>query len=298
MPQKLLAIIFCCAAWGLAQAPPAPGEAQYRRIVQGMQALDVSIALDRAEYLQGEQILVTVTVANPTTGSISAFAPFRSAHTNLSLSALNKQGEWQVVGAGELGIQTDVTDMMAGRKLVTIAPGDRLTQKLSIMDGEDSGPESIRHVPVTILPPGPYRIRFGYERPAQAGFQVVKVEGKLAVLAKPLPEAERFRNKKSNIAKGCAGMWAAALRTTTKTFVVSSISGVVDVCPDKDPDQEALLRLLTPFSRVAEAPNGVKSLSLDPLKDGTISLDWNDGQGQTQQQALPRRQFFDSSRSH
>jgi hypothetical protein len=291
MRKKLLTILIICAAWGWGQSPSVRGEAEYRRIVQGMQALGVSIALDRQEYLQGEQIEATVTVSNPTAGPISAFAPFRSPYTSLSLSTLNQQGEWQVVGAGELGIQGDVSDMMAERKVVTIGVHDRLTQKISMIDTGDSSAELIHHAPVTILPPGPYRIRFGYERPAQASFRVIKIEAKLTAVAKPLPEAERFRNKKSGISKGCAGMWTAALRTTDRTVLVSSVSGSLDVCRSKDPDLETLLRLLSPFTRVAEAPDGVRSISLESLEDGKINMGWEDGQGRPRQQVLPSRQF-------
>jgi len=270
------------------------GGADYRKTVEGMHALEVSITLDRQEYLQGEQIVATVVVSNPTSEPITALPPFRSPYTSLNLSTLNKQGEWEAVG-GELGVNGD-SNTLPPPKLITITPGGRVTQKVSLMEIGDAESESIRHDPIAILAPGPYRIRFSYERPAQANFQVVKVDGPGTVQAQALKDAEQYWNKKSGVAKGCFGMWAAALRSAGKTILVASVSGMVDVCRNRTPDVSTLLTLLSPFTRIAEPPLGVSSIVLEPIADGAINVRWTDIKGTTQHEPIPRRQFRDVSK--
>jgi hypothetical protein len=262
-----------------------------------MQPLTATLTLDRRTYLSGEQIVATIVVTNPADRPITALPPFRSPLTSLSVATLNKQGEWETVG-GDLGISGDSSAALSQGKPVTIGPGDRLTQTVILTDPTDLGSESIRHNPITVLTPGSYRVRFTYERPAQAEFQVLAIEPKGAATAKALKDAEQFRSKKWPAAKGCAGMWAASLRAEGKVYVVVSASGTVDVCKFRDPDQRTLLNLLCPFVRVAEAPNGVAGITLEPAADGVVNLAWEDLQGSSQRVVLARRQYYDLSKAH
>jgi hypothetical protein len=273
-----------------------PGEAEYRQIERGMQTLDVSITMDRQEYLQGEQIWATVTVANPTSAPIAAFTPFHSAFTSLALFELNKDGEWQGAGSSEGAIQSSITNMMDWRKVIAIAPGERLTQKLDMTKLSDWG-DTIRHTPLEVMPPGQYRLMFVYERLATVEFRVVKVEGESAAVGTPLPEADQFFNPRASRQKGCMGMWAAALRTSERTIVVASVDGTATVCGKKESGLQ-LLRSLFPFTRVAEAPDGVRALALQPLGDGTVNMAWEDARGNPQlPHLLPRRHFPDAAQA-
>jgi len=290
-----LSIGLAGAAIAFAQSPVSK-DAEYRQIVQSMQALDASITLDRQEYLQGEQIEATAVVFNPTSGPIHAFAPFRSPYTRISVATLNKQGEWQSIGSGDMGIAGAVADMMDNRKVITINPGERLIQKVSLMDAADNSDDAIPHDPLPVLPPATYRMRFGYERPAQVSFRILPVEGRITTASKAIPAAESVRKKKSPVAKGCGGMWAAALQSAGKTILVVSVSGMVDVCRPRDLEQDALLPLLSPFTRVAEG-NDVRAVALDLMADGAVNLTWADGRGAQQQRSLPPRLLRDPKRS-
>lgn len=73
-----------CAA-SAAAAQPAPMD-EYRRITENSRALTVTLELDQAEYLPGENICVKISVANRTARPLEVFAPFKTRHqTRLSL---------------------------------------------------------------------------------------------------------------------------------------------------------------------------------------------------------------------
>jgi hypothetical protein len=59
---------------------------EYRRITENSRALTVTLELDQAEYLPGENICVKISVANRTARPLEVFAPFQTKHqTRLSL---------------------------------------------------------------------------------------------------------------------------------------------------------------------------------------------------------------------
>lgn len=128
------------------------------------------------------------------------------------------------------------------------------------------------------LTPGQYMASFvvphgGYH--AAVEFEVQEVLGESAVARVAVREMERAPGPPFPGPEGCLGITAAALRTA-KTTVLMSKPRVV--CGDQRRGK-SLLWSLNGFTRIAEVPEGVTKLSLEPLLDGTTAVMWTSGTG-------------------
>ena len=282
----LIVFTLCC----LAQPPDAQ---QFRTIVDDMSLLRVSITLDRTEYLPGEEIWATVTVANPTSKPIRGFDPFRSMETALFIQRRTADGEWEWSNSLLPRVAYVPKNMIEGRQVIDIAPGDRLTETVCLGD-TDGGKLSIRHTPLGTLPAGEYRVAFSYERPGWAEFRVAAIET-VSVEAIGLPSLEPLRDAISGVPRGCMGVVAAAFRKADFTTVLVASHPGGDVCwPARD--GTALMNALGRYSRIAEIKDGVKSLSAVARADGSIELSATDERAYMHRFILPRPEItFDAS---
>jgi hypothetical protein len=280
----------CCVAW---QRSEIPGQQEHSQIVKNMRELEVSITLDRAEYLPGEDICPTVEVANPTSRPIRSFAPFRSMDTSLFIQRRTSHGEWEWSNNLLPRVSYVPNNVMDGRKVIEIGPGRRMTETTCLGD-TDSGLNTIRHNPLGILPSGEYRLAFSYERPAFAEFRVAAIE-EVAVGQARLPFMESLRDAHTGVAEGCMGVTAAALRKPDSSIVLVVSGPRGSVCWPARHGID-LMNALGRYSRVGEVREGVKSLSALALPDGSIELSLTDDRAYLHRFNLPRPEItFDAS---
>lgn len=289
------------------QTPPNAGQEQFRQIVTQMQALQINLATDKGEILPGERLCVTAEVLNPRETAILGLAPFHPRSSRIALfepttDEERKQGlgNWKPVSADRDHWADDLGDPMAGREVAWIGAGERLSRTACLTSNPSNGTDSLPTplVYTALLKPGRYKLHWSYGRGAEVEFEIIRSQGIVAWAASPLREAEQFWKRESSASRECLGIMSAAIRTSSTTIIVTSESGVKDVCAKPTGTQDAdLLRTLAPFIRVTEVPEGVQSLSLQPIGDGTVQLLWEDGRGYRHREIRPRPQFPHSERA-
>ncbi len=263
-----------------------PGWAEYMRIVNGMSSLRVELVLDRKAYLPGERICSSLRIENPTSAPMQIFPPYGPAsRASLSLYRSDEKGGWVASENKEFPISNDDSDgnAMANRETISLPAG--YARKVAIcLDGKSA--QILDQQPVVgKLTAGNYRIAFEYERSALAEFSVVKASGSVGFSVATLPEYEAARNPKSGLPANCLGAGVSAFRTPETTAIV--LLAPIAACYPAS-YENGMATAFSGFSRIAETDDGVNSLMLSRLPEGSLKVTWRDNRNSAHQVVLPR----------
>ncbi len=260
------------------------GWREYKNILNGMRALNVTVTTNRRSYLSGERICASIKVANSTSATILAFAPFGTYETDLNLFR-KQDDEWVPYAEKEFPLTNDDSngDMMAGRQIVPVRPGVPISQAVCL-DGSTTQAVT-RHPEIFKLAPGRYQLTFNYSNQASDEFQVMPSVGFSGYAALVIPELEVGRDPKSVIPPGCLGVDVAAIRTAENTVIVQG-GTPTNTCPIRGSQQ---VDFFYGFTRIAESGDVVTRLAIKRLTDGRLRVIWGDNEAdESHQVILPR----------
>ena len=288
-----LPMALCLCLYAQSSVPPQRekgfrrGWLEHAGIFRGMEALRVTIKLDRSSYLPGELICSKVTVENPSVIPIQAFRPFGpTSRSSIEIYQRGPIGDWSSSGNREYPITNDDTDgdIMATREVLWIAAGHAL--EASVCMNGSTGENQPRHVSIGRLVSGRYRLTFEYETPASSEFDIVPVLGSSGFEVLEIPEYERTREPRSGLPKNCLGAGVAALRIAGSTIIVEAEP--IAACRPDEYERGIAPHAFAGFRRIAESQSGVKSLGLARADDG-LRVSWTDGESRSHQLVIPLR---------
>lgn len=252
---------------GQVPAPrPRPDWDQYLKIIDGMRVLRITAQTDRKIYLSGEFICATVLVRNPTVAPISSFDPFDNEYS-LTFYAKGKELEWASNREYPISSRGIESDMMEGRRLITIHGGETVSKNICF--GAQSG--TLRHPAMGKLPPGRYTLLYEFALSVTSEFDVIAAKKQLDV-SLAIPEMETLREPKSGIKAGCMGVNVGTMKAEDKTVLVRFTCGVV--CFFSGQDRESSLDT---FTRVTEIDDEANGLALKRLPNGQLQVSWREG---------------------
>jgi len=255
-----------------------------------MRQLEISITLDRAEYLSGEDPRATIRVKNPTKQVLEIYAPFHNrGRSKIILQSKSKYNldtwgsEWWAIGHDDAfmvgsGLQSEPT--------TTIQPGAVLSAEL-YLDGEEGVDAPVYHKNFVMLPEGDYRVGcsfgggwapFHVVQPRQASVRTFDRTPLQLLRSRGLP-TPRFVLAALQAADG----QEALVIPTGSPFMGSPT-------PQMDSDGKVSvtwLRTFAPFVRVVTGRSGLASYEAHE-DGGQVVVSWEEKDGGRGQARLDR----------
>jgi len=262
---------------------------EYRRITENTQALSVTLELDQAEYLPGENICAKISVANRTGRPLEVFAPFQTKHqTRLSLFGYRGSPdrpagmEWEPLSRPEPAFgDNTIAAKLENHKRIMLLPAEEIRARSCLGDFEDD-PNGVFPFQggMGLLQPGRHKLCFGYAAPACQEFRVVEPTGITAVASSAWPHYFRglSKEKQAKTSEECTGVVAAAVKTPEGTVVVYSQAR--SICGSAERGVENLLRSMCPFRRIEKTEDQVNALRMGPGEGPEMKIEWEGRRGE------------------
>ncbi len=289
--SKCFLCLLCAIAHGMAQDDD-PRQTRYDKIMEDSSSVDLTMRMDRLEYLPGEGATVSIIVKNNTNEVLEILRPFSDLNyfTPYKINASGKRIDLMpepYVSArpsdpsGTVVLSVPNLDI----KTVTLFPGQEIRASVeSFTSGPVGGLDHVQQEP------GDYEIEYHYGRSGKSSttrYRVVEAKLGASSLAVKMP-----RNG-SMIPFGEKEGKKVTLFTYRQAFELEA-GGVTYLCvspvDDRSLTEVTKMREVTvgpgsrlgPFLRVAESTSAFKELTFAVANNEDLTLTWKDAQGRLQ----------------
>ena len=291
-PKRKFALCLLCAiAHGMAQDDD-PRQTRYDKIMEDSASVDLTMRIDRREYLPGEGVTFSIVVKNKTTERLEILKPF--SDINFFMPYLLKPSGQRVElvpapslspvildTSGNVELSTPNFDI----KTVSLGPGQEITASTqSFTAGRIGGSNQAQE------DPGNYEIEYQYGMSGQrisARYQVVPAELGASSLAIKMPRNESMiPDGKKEGDKITLFTYRQAFELVTGGMTYLCVSPI-DISFEHELSLvgKAAARLGTRpdvFLRVAESTSSFKDLTFTVANNEDLTLTWKDTQGRLQ----------------
>ena len=291
-PKRKFALCLLCAiAHGMAQDDD-PRQTRYDKIMEDSSSVDLTMRMDRLEYLPGEGATISIIVKNKTTERLEILKPF--SDINFFMPYLLKPSGQRVElvpapslspvildTSGNVELSTPNFDI----KTVSLGPGQEITASTqSFTAGRIGGSNQAQE------DPGNYEIEYQYGMSGQrisARYQVVPAELGASSLAIKMPRNESMiPDGKKEGDKITLFTYRQAFELVTGGMTYLCVSPI-DISFEHELSLvgKAAARLGTRpdvFLRVAESTSAFKDLTFTVANNEDLTLTWKDTQGRLQ----------------
>jgi hypothetical protein len=281
-------------------ANPAP-DSKRESILRNTQKLRVEVRLDRAVYVAGESMNITLTVANPTNESLEVFDPFDARSTGFDVL------EWRRDPVAGLDAYLHIDPHpVEQRTLAWDAPTTFIASGQTIQREVHSFDRLCERCTTTALTggsapmrEGKYRIRFGYTHfgiDAMADFAVRFPVFRMAVSTEVRAEAPMAAQSSGSVGHQPVFVRAAVLDLDGEQIVVLSrdheFGREMQASVGKVLDRDGV-RHLAPFDRVDQGAGDVVIQKLAADADNNLTLEWKRGSQTSRIHTDPARSRMD-----
>lgn len=273
------AILFLsCTTLNAQLLPGSPQQDHQRALRSNAIKLKVTLALDRKEYLPGETGQVTITLANPTSGPLDVYQPFRSATGLIQAFPTETVGGVTVVTGGD---QTCCRIIPDETPTYVMASGESMSGTFDSRGKHFDSSEPLAFVP---FEPGEYRLVYTHGA-GNTDFKVAQATIEAFVSVPFQKPGKEISNGKAYDLPRRAML--VVLRTGTAHYVIVTVRDVFGADFDyrskliigKNLDF-AMAREIAPYQRIATSTQPIVAVQGTADAQENITVTWASADGQ------------------